>query len=335
MKKLPQIHTLFILFVCCLSCQKHTKKELPKENAYATSKKVVYGPNSITRAIKQDSKGNIWFASWEGIIKYDGTSFTNITNKISSSRFFSVLEDRKGNFWFASIGSGVYYYDGNSFQNFTTKEGLVNNRVTTIYEDKKGNVWFGTEGGVSCYNGISFQNFTTKEGMPHNDVNAIIEDETGKLWFGTRGNACFYDGKTFTNITNKEGITFKNIRSIIEDKRGNIWLGGNDGLWQYNSSIFRRLTTQFVGYIYEDKKGNIWMSSESNSTQGWALSYYDITSLFNPKPLATEVLTQEGMLFGILEDSYGVIWVGTLKGAYRYAGNTLKDFKIPKLKESN
>ncbi|HEV7780800.1 MAG TPA: hypothetical protein VGO58_06020 [Chitinophagaceae bacterium] len=55
-------------------------------------------PNGIVRTIKQDSKGNIWITSWEGVFKYDGKSFTNITSKVSSARFFS-------------IDSGVYYYE--------------------------------------------------------------------------------------------------------------------------------------------------------------------------------------------------------------------------------
>ena len=83
------------------------------------------GPKTITRTIKQDKKGNIWIAAFDGVFRCDdGKTFTNITGKVSSARFFSVLEDRKGNFWFASIGSGVYYYDGESFRNFTTREGL-------------------------------------------------------------------------------------------------------------------------------------------------------------------------------------------------------------------
>lgn len=53
------------------------------------------GPNGIVRTIKQDRKGNIWITSWEGVFKYDGKSFTNITDKVSSAHFFSVLEDRK------------------------------------------------------------------------------------------------------------------------------------------------------------------------------------------------------------------------------------------------
>ena len=320
------------------------------------------GPNGIVRTIKQDRKGNIWIASWQGIFKYDGKSFTNITSKVSSARFFSILEDRKGNFWFASIGSGVYYYDGKSFQNFTTKNGLVNDRVGSIYEDKTGTIWFGTEAGASRYDGKSFQNFKMNEVPPvtqsdsvytgpnsvravtdsvhvstyqkpltevswiHNDVNAIIEDKTGKFWFGTRGNATMYDGKTFTTIVNKDRKPFTNVRSIIKDKKGNIWLGGYDGLWHYDGSIFTNFTQNFVGYIYEDKKGNIWTSSESANARGWVLSRYDEKSLTDKKPTVTEI-TNKPMIFGILEASDGSIWFGTMSGVYRYDGKTITSFK--------
>jgi hypothetical protein len=105
----------------------------PKDTLKSETKDSItsHGPNSIVRTLIQDRKGNIWMASWEGIFRYDGKSFTNITNKVSSARFFSLLEDRNGNFWFGTIGSGAYYYDprravGKSFKNFTTKDGLIN-----------------------------------------------------------------------------------------------------------------------------------------------------------------------------------------------------------------
>ncbi|MDR6783905.1 ligand-binding sensor domain-containing protein [Pedobacter africanus] len=313
------------------------------------------GPKSIVRTIKQDRSGNIWIASWEGVFKYDGKSFANITSKVSSARFFSVLEDRKGNFWFSSVGSGVYYYNGKSFRNFTTKDGLPNDRVTHVYEDKTGNIWFGTESGASRYDGKSFRNYkiTTapaptgvdsvqvsayQQQIPEgnwmqNDVNAIIEDKTGKIWFGTRGYTRVYDGKTFTTITRKDGKPFTNVRSIIKDKKGNIWLGGYDGLWRYDGGTFTNFTQKFVGYIYEDKKGDIWTSSDSSNdlskvpfggrgnTAAWTLSRYDEKSLSNKKPRATEIASKP-MIFGILKDDKGNIWFGTLDGVYLYDGAT-------------
>jgi len=339
--KYAHIHILLLLAAFCAPCKAQNKTDLLNKTVNTR------GPKTVTRNIIQDKKGNIWMASSEGIFKYDGQLFTNITAKVSSARFFSVLEDSKGNFWFGSIGSGVYYYDGKSFKNFTTKDGLANNEVTTIYEDRTGDIWLGTNGGASRYDGKSFKNFTTKDGLQSNDINSIIEDKTGKLWFGARGYASVYDGKTFTVLT-RNGKPFVNIRSIIQDKKRNIWLGGNDGLWCYDGRTYTKLTDDFVGYVYEDKKGNIWTSSERsnnnvpamqtdsmpsgsvNNAKGWELSRYDEKFLLTEKPTLTKIKPENGAkitLFGISEVSDGSIWVGAENGVYRYDGNTLNSLR--------
>jgi ligand-binding sensor domain-containing protein len=339
MEKLVKLFTLLLLSVFCTSCGQN-QTEGKKNIINSETKGVItsHGPKSITRNIVQDRKGNIWIAAFDGIFRYNGKSFTNITSKVSSARFFSVLEDRKGNFWFGSIGSGVYYYDGKSFQNFTTSEGLLNNEVTSIYEDKKGNIWFGVSGGASCYDGESFRNYIIDGNAMNEDwtgktfsnrrpyeVNSIIEDNKGKFWFATRGNTFAYDGKTFTVFTH-EDKPFKNVRSIIEDKKGNIWLGGPDGLWRYNGSTFTNFTQRFIGYIIEDKKGNIWTSSgRDSSSPDWVLSKYDAKTLSNKKPTVTEI-TNKPMIFGILEDDKGNIWFGEFHGVHRYDGKTITDF---------
>ncbi|MCB0628291.1 MAG: two-component regulator propeller domain-containing protein [Saprospiraceae bacterium] len=289
-----------------------------------------YGPTSITRTIIEDSKGNIWLATWQGIIRYDGKTFTNFTSKDNLRKFhaFSVLEDRKGNIWFATIGAGVYRYDGQSFVNYTSKEGLANDRVIYIYEDTAGNIWFGGEGGISCFDGKSFRNYTTEEGLTSNDVNTIIEDKTGKFWIGTRGQACTFDGKTFTVLTNPFGKPFENVRLIMEDSRGHIWLGGNDGLWRYDGMLFTNYSTHFVGYIYEDHKGNIWTSSEGINSRNWVLSRYDTGGT-----TATQIRSEEGMYFGIAEDREGGIWVGTLNGVCRYDGTSFNYFRDEKTRD--
>jgi ligand-binding sensor domain-containing protein len=340
--KYVYIYALFMVFVFCTSCGGQNQTTVPKDTIKSETKDVIISnaPGNIVRTIIQDRKGNIWMASWEGMIRYDGKSFTNITSKMTSARFFSVLEDRKGNFWFGTIGSGVYYYDGNSFTNFTTEEGLLNNEVTSIYEDKKGNIWFGVSGGASHYDGKSFRNYIidgnainedrTVKTFPNRqpyEVNSIIEDNKGNFWFATRDNTFAYDGKTSTVFTHN-GKPFKNVRCIIEDKNGNIWLGGNDGLWRYDGSSFTNFTQNFVGYIYEDKNGNILTgSSKSSYDRTWTLSRFDGKSLSNKKPTVTEIKSEEGMYFGILEALDGSIWVGSGGGVYRYDGKTFTDFK--------
>jgi len=330
--KYTHVYTLFLMVVFCSSCGQNQRKGqeiiINSENKGIITS---HGPKWITRNIIQDRKGNIWIAAFDGIFRYDGKSFTNITSKVSSARFFSVLEDSKGNLWFGSIGSGVYCYDGISFTNFTIGDGLPDNRVSCIYEDKAGNIWFGTENGVGRYDGKSFRNYSLN-GL----VNAIIEDKTGKFWFATTGNTFVYDGKAFTVFTH-DGKPFKNVRSIIEDKKGNTWLGGPDGLWRYEGRTFTNFTQKSVSDIIEDKKGNIWTSSESadspawvgsetGNIQAWALTRYDGKSLSNKKPTVIEI-TNKGMIFGILEDDKGSIWFGAFDGVHRYDGKTITDFK--------
>jgi ligand-binding sensor domain-containing protein len=327
--KYAQICLLFLMLVFHTSCGQN-QTNVPKDNIKSESKDTVtsYGPNTMVRNVKQDRNGNILIAaSWGGVFRYDGKSFTNLTSsKIGSRRYWDVLEDRRGILWFASTDSGVYSYNGETFQHFTTREGLVNNRVGKIYEDKAGNIWFGTGGGVSLYDGKSFRNFTTKEGLSNNDLTTIMEDKTGKLWFGTRGEVCFYDGKTFTVLKNKDGKAFNNVWSIIEDKKGNIWFGDVDGLWRYDGNVFTNVSKRGVYAIIEDKNGNIWTTGELNP-KVWALSRYDQKSLYNKKPSVTEIISGPPAFHGILEANDGSIWFGSGGGVYRYDGKTITDFK--------
>jgi len=294
-------------------------------------KAVSHAPNSFVRTIKRDRKGNIWLVANEGIIRYDGKSFTNITGKLSSARFLDVLEDRKGDLWFASAVSGVYKYDGKTFQHFTTREGLASNTVQSIYEDRAGNIWFG----ASRYDGKSFRTFTTKDGFPGNSIRLLLEDKTGKLWFGGHGENMFvYDarlngevgqGKTFTVLKNKDGKVFNSVWSIIEDKKGNIWFS-EDGLWRYDGRTFTKVSQRGAYAIIEDKKGNIWTSS------GKSILCYDGQSLSTINPTVKEIEISGGntVLFGLLEANDGSIWVGSRgpsSGVHRYDGKTITDFK--------
>lgn len=315
--KYIHVYTLFLMSVFYTSYGQ-IKTDRSKENIKSETKVTI---TSNVWDTKQDRNGNIWFATSDGVFRYNGKSFTKITDKIISKPFFSILEDRKGNFWFGTYGSGAYYYDGKSFQHFTTKEGLVNNSVMPIYEDNAGIIWLGTGGGVSRYDGKSFRNFTTSDGLINNDVHAIVQDKTGKIWFGSRGDISIYDGKTFTTLTDKDGKTFRNVWSILKDKKGNIWFGA-DGLWRYDGSVFIKINQTGGGVIVEDKKGNILASSGN-------ILRFDEKSLSDKNPHITVIKTKNdksrNLPFGMLLANDGSIWIGSDR--YSYDGKTLTDFK--------
>ncbi len=338
MNKLLPIFIGLILLVSYDHSSAQGKVKISKQDTQATSTDTegYYGPSGVVRMVTQDKTGNIWFTSWQGIYKYDGKWFTNITKEQTSARFFSILQDPKGNWWFGSIGSGVFYYDGTFFRNLTTKDGLLNDDVVSIYEDKKGSIWMGVFGGVSCYDGKTFRNYiiqgdsmyvdrTGKTFLerPANEVNTVLEDKTGKLWFGTRGKGFVYDGKTFSIIANN-GKPFTGISSIIEDKQGAIWLGGKDGLWRYDGVAFKRFAPNAVSYVMEDRKGNIWTSSVT--AKGGMLRYYHRKTLDYLRPTITDINPMVGVVFGFLEAKDGSIWFGS-EGIYQFDGKNILDFR--------
>lgn len=353
---LSRISLLLLLLISLTACQGQetppTKKSAPVEKkatpkdfdpyfvpASATYSKL--GPSSITRNIIQTRSGDIWLATWEGIIRYDGTSFTNFTkqNFLRKYHVFSALEDRDGKLWFGTIGAGVYRYDGTNFVNITQKDGLADDSIGCFFQVRSGKIWIGTMGGISIYDGTAYRNLTTDDGLLDNDINSILEDRSGKIWIASRGALCTYDGETFTQIqkdenqvipsfADKEAKSFYNVRRVIEDRKGNIWFGGNDGLWRYGTDgRFVQFAKQFTGYILEDRAGNIWTSAEAGENQEWRISRYVADDLEGDTASPAIILQRQDMFFGITEDSDGNIWVGSLRGVGCYNGESFDWFQ--------
>ncbi|TAE24038.1 MAG: hypothetical protein EAZ91_21260 [Cytophagales bacterium] len=54
------------------------------------------------------------------------------TQGVVSGNVGCELQDKAGTIWFSTSGEGVYRYDGKSFTNYTTKDGLSSNDVRKI-----------------------------------------------------------------------------------------------------------------------------------------------------------------------------------------------------------
>jgi len=144
-----------------------------KENSFQNFMSKTVRNNHILD-ILEDRNSNLWLSTVGGGVclyksisfsqfDYDGDHFSLISQSKSPCflNVFAMLEDTAGNIWFCGDGGGVCSYDGRSFQNFTTKDGLISNQVTTVVEDDEGNIWFGSRGGGLCrYDGKSFTIFS-------------------------------------------------------------------------------------------------------------------------------------------------------------------------------
>ncbi|WP_298365756.1 two-component regulator propeller domain-containing protein [uncultured Lutibacter sp.] len=112
---------------------------------------------SITSLFSQES--NLEYSRQLSI--YEGLAHNGVT---------SILEDSKGYLWFGTY-DGLNKYDGYSlktYKNTVDEKLLVSNRVRSLKEDTNGNLWIGTDRGITIYDYITEQ---FKNIYSNNDLN--------------------------------------------------------------------------------------------------------------------------------------------------------------------
>lgn len=298
--------------------------ELPAYNTVVNPQ----APRRISRNVKLTQSGDLLIAAYDDVIRFDGTSFSPLekTSGLASWYAFDALEDAQGNIWVASDQSGAYRIDATSGEitHFTPEHGLGHLRNMVVYEDRSGTIWIGGQGGLSKFNGESFETYTTADGLPHNDINTLMEDRDGNLWIGTRGNAGIFDGKQFKELKNDQGQPFFNSWSIMQDKAGTIWLVDNNGLWQYKDDHFSFLTTG-VWKILQGSNNNYFLTAIDASSRS-QLKQISASALNEESPEIESLLQSETMLFGLVEDLNGNLWIGGGDGVWRYKDQDITYF---------
>ncbi len=69
---------------------------------------------------------------------------------LAGSTVYNMCQDKDGFLWFATE-NGLSRYDGTHFKNFTVKDGLPDNEVLKVFTDSKGRVWIGTFSKEICF----------------------------------------------------------------------------------------------------------------------------------------------------------------------------------------
>jgi streptogramin lyase len=155
----------------------------------------------VVTQIFQDSNGNLWFATQEGLNRYNGYELENyrysLTNPLSLSHdaTTSIVEDNEGTVWISTRGGGLNRYDPikNGFSSLLASgpetASPLSNDVLTIFADQDGDIWLGYDNAFSCFNprtGKFVHYFPQQEELPYlGEINSFTQDSRGTIWAAT------------------------------------------------------------------------------------------------------------------------------------------------------
>lgn len=255
------IKALYVIIIFALSLSQGNAQTHLVSNYYNITKGNGLSSNKTHSSI-QDNRGYMWFATENGLNRYDGKQFIiyrtqNTRQTIENNQIRCLYIDSQEFIWIGTDGGGLTRYDyyQDTFRTYrhhpNDTTSLVQDQIRAIAEDSQGRLWIGTKKGLSLYNYETeqFTNFIHDPKDPWSigniGITSILEDKQQRLWIGTtKGGlnllvpeAYLPDGKTigFKRIIPHKNAPFslryKHIISLAEDKEGRLWIGTfRDGL---------------------------------------------------------------------------------------------------------
>ncbi|CAM3497249.1 two-component regulator propeller domain-containing protein [Zobellia roscoffensis] len=210
------------------------KKEDGKGFAKSTFKSYPKQPNAlpsnIIRDILEDTEGNIWFATGDGLTKVNAIERykkqpkfktykkdTKDQGALSHNYILSLYQSTEGELWVGTFGGGLNKYipgkDGEegSFISYSGRDGLPNNVIKGILEDSQGNLWLSTNMGLSKFNpkNETFKNYNESDGLQDNEFQelACVKRSDGEMLFGgINGFNAFYPEEINDNMQPAETV---------------------------------------------------------------------------------------------------------------------------------
>lgn len=194
---------------------------------------------SIT-CIKTDSQGNLWIGTTnQGFLIFDGVEIAQIYYEIFKT-INDIEEDSRGNIWIGT-DNGLLKWDGNSFTLISVGDGLPDDIVTALFSDSKNRLWVGTYYGetVSWIDSQGIHQKSLLNGDMPVEINDICEDAAGNIWFSTYDSGLIkYDQVVPYAYKKYNGLPENDIIASARDNDGNVWFGlYSKGLLKYSLPI--------------------------------------------------------------------------------------------------
>lgn len=207
-----------------------------------------------------DSKGQLWAATENGLLRHDGTRWSLLTTQntnggLPSNSVRAVTVDARDQVWVGSTAAsmlsasanegGVSRFDGTNWTSWTaatTNGGLATNNIRNLRFDSKGRLWADVGaslalrnlGGLAVFDGSNWRTLTAAANPQlESGIRGITPDAKGGLWMATENGALWFDGErswqrlTRTNLQN--ALPGNDVGRIVVDRAQNVWFAVKDG----------------------------------------------------------------------------------------------------------
>ena len=201
------------------------------------------------KSIDEDENGGIWIGTNQGVSYFDGNSWVSYSSPdLHWSGVNATAFDSNGDKWFASPLGGVTHFDGTTFTNYNTSNGLLSQNVTALLIDNQDNKWIGTDLGMSVLNAsnTSFVDHIEMYSLPppHDSINPVVDiamDSYGRIWtaiyvgYLAEGGIAYWDGSQWEDFHVSDGLAGPNVRGLAIDSEDNVWVATSTGVSKISS----------------------------------------------------------------------------------------------------
>lgn len=303
---------------------------------------------STVNDILQDSKGFLWFATEDGLNRYDGYEFRVYRNdpydlfSISNNQISSIVEDAEGGLWIGTKGGGLNKYnrEQDRFMHFQHDESdsrsISHNYITSLFIDESGVILVGTQNGLNILNPNTnefsvYSEMNESTSLGGDRITALFRDSNDYIWIGTTEDGLFrFDRKTGKlknfrfSVSDPKSLSNNWIVTLYEDANRTLWVGTQaGGLNKYDplSEDFTRFTAKdhdkhsisnnWVLSLFEDSRGAFWVGT----LNGLNILDRETGKFTNFMELNYPINLSNNSITCLYEDRSGVLWVGTQNGA--------------------
>jgi diguanylate cyclase (GGDEF)-like protein len=277
-------------------------------------------PHNQVNAIAQTREGYLWFATWGGIVRYNGQEFRTFGRhnvpELRDNGMRGATVGPTGALVLSTSRGGVAILRGERWQTYGKKEGLAQDEISAAVEDRAGRIWVATEsGGVDRISNGQIKHYDVDDGLPSNVTYAIMLDGNGAIWVGTGEGLARIEGERIQAFGLRDGLPEGAAFTVVTAPMGGVYVGTEHGVYAGEGGRFRRVAEDFpneaVPSLAVDADGALWIGTVNRG-----LMRYDDGELEVFDAAAGLPNNRVASLFA---DREGSLWVGTNAGLLRFA----------------